>query len=124
MSEAKAKHHRWEDVTREQLSPTIARRMIATDRVTLAQFHLEQGAHVAEHVHENEQVTYIVEGHLRFQLGENGSQVVDVRAGEVLHIPSNLPHSADVVETTYAVDVFAPRREDWLAGEDAYLRGE
>jgi len=124
MSEAQAKHHRWDDVTREQLSPTIARRMIATDRVTLAQFNLDQGAHVAEHVHENEQVTYILEGHLRFQLGEDGSQVVDVKAGEVLHIPSNLPHSADVIETTFAFDVFSPRREDWLAGEDAYLRGE
>ncbi|HEX4035751.1 MAG TPA: cupin domain-containing protein [Solirubrobacteraceae bacterium] len=124
MSEAKAKHHRWDDVTREQLNPAIARRMISTDRVTLAQFFLEQGAHVAEHVHANEQVTYIVEGHLRFALGEDGSQVVDVKAGEVLHIPPDLPHSADVIETTFAVDVFAPRREDWLAGEDAYLRGE
>ncbi|HLW95885.1 MAG TPA: cupin domain-containing protein [Solirubrobacteraceae bacterium] len=123
MSEAKAKHHRWDDVTREQLSPSIARRMIATDRVTLVQFNLEQGALVAEHRHPNEQVTYIVEGHLRFHLGEDGEDVVDVKSGEVLHIPPDLPHSADVVETTFAIDVFTPRREDWLAGEDAYLRG-
>jgi len=123
MSEAKATHHRWDDVTREQLSPAIARRMISTDRVTLVQFNLEQGALVAEHAHPNEQVTYIVEGHLRFRLGADGADVVDVRSGEVLHIPPDLPHSADVVETTFAIDVFAPRREDWLAGEDAYLRG-
>jgi len=112
MSEAKATHHRWDDVTREQLSPAIARRMISTDRVTLVQFNLEQGALVAEHAHPNEQVTYIVEGHLRFRLGADGADVVDVRSGEVLHIPPDLPHSADVV----VVGIGVVPTTDWLAG--------
>jgi quercetin dioxygenase-like cupin family protein len=122
MTEPKANLYRWRDVEREQLSPTVARQMIMSDRVTLAQFHLEAGAVVATHSHESEQLTYIEEGLLRLWLGESEDQVHDVGAGEVLHIPSNLPHRAEAIETTRATDVFCPRREDWLDGSDAYLR--
>ena len=76
---AQAKHHRWQDVPLDQLSPTIGRQIITTDRVTLAQFHLAAGAPVATHAHEAEQLTYIVEGCLRLWIGEDESQVVDVR---------------------------------------------
>jgi len=123
MTEPKANLYRWRDVEREQLSPTVARQMIMSDRVTLAQFHLEAGALVATHSHEHEQLTYIEEGLLRLWLGENEDQVHDVGAGEVLHIPSNLPHRAEAIETTRATDVFCPRRQDWIDGTDAYLRG-
>jgi quercetin dioxygenase-like cupin family protein len=124
MTEPQARAHRWQDLDSEQLSPTITRRMIMTDRVTLAQFELAAGAIVATHVHEQEQLTYIERGRLRLWLGADESQVHDVGAGEVLHIPSNLPHRAEAIETTLATDVFCPRREDWLAGTDSYLRGE
>jgi unsaturated pyranuronate lyase len=77
---------------------------------------------VPQHAHENEQLTYILEGRLRFFLGEDGSEVVDVAAGEVLHIPSNLPHRAEALEDTLDVDIFTPPRADWLDGSDAYLR--
>lgn len=123
MTEPQAHRYSWDELASEQLSPTIARRMIMTDRVTLAQFELDAGAIVATHAHEHEQLTYIEEGLLRLWLGADESQVHDVATGEVLLIPSNLPHRAEAIEATRATDVFCPRREDWLEGTDSYLRG-
>jgi quercetin dioxygenase-like cupin family protein len=118
-----ATHYRWEDLPREELNPQIGRRLITGERMMIAHVYLAKGALVPKHAHENEQITYILEGHLRFSLGEDGSEVVDVRAGEVLTIPSNLPHAAEAIEDTLDVDVFDPPRQDWLDGSDAYLRG-
>jgi quercetin dioxygenase-like cupin family protein len=118
-----ATHYRWEDLPREELNPQIGRRLITGERMMIAHVYLAKGALVPKHAHENEQITYILEGHLRFSLGEDGSEVVDVRAGEVLTIPSNLPHAAEALEDTLDVDVFNPPRQDWLDGSDAYLRG-
>jgi quercetin dioxygenase-like cupin family protein len=118
-----ATHYRWEDLPREELNPQIGRRLITGERMMIAHVYLAKGALVPKHAHENEQITYILEGHLRFSLGEDGSEVVDVRAGEVLTIPSNLPHAAEAIEDTLDVDVFNPPRQDWLDGSDAYLRG-
>src|SRR5690349_19158361 len=106
----------------ESLNPLLRRRLIATERMMIAHVYLEQGAIVPRHEHENEQLTYILEGRLRLWLGENDEQVVDVAAGEVLHIPSHLPHRAEALETTLDVDIFCPPRADWLDGTDAYLR--
>jgi quercetin dioxygenase-like cupin family protein len=117
-----ANHYRWEDLPKEQLRPDLHRRLISTERMMIAHVYLDQGAVVATHSHENEQLTYILEGTLRFWLGDDESQVVDVHAGEVLHIPSNLSHKAEALEDTLDVDVFCPPREDWLTGSDAYLR--
>jgi quercetin dioxygenase-like cupin family protein len=88
----------------------------------IAHVHFEKGDDVPRHSHENEQITYILEGALLFKLGANGEREVIVRAGEVLVIPSFLPHSAVALEDTLDVDVFNPPRQDWLAGTDAYLR--
>jgi quercetin dioxygenase-like cupin family protein len=115
-------HYRWEDVPKEALKPDLSRRLITAERMMLAQVYLDQGCIVPQHAHENEQLTYILEGKLRFWLGEDESEVVDVAAGEVLHIPSNLPHKAEALEPTLDVDVFSPPRQDWLEGSDAYLR--
>jgi quercetin dioxygenase-like cupin family protein len=117
-----ATHYRWEELPKEALNPLLHRRLIATDRMMIAHVYLEQGCVVPKHDHENEQLTYILEGTLRFWLGEDESEVVDVAAGEVLHIPSHLPHKAEALETTLDVDIFAPPRADWLDGSDAYLR--
>jgi quercetin dioxygenase-like cupin family protein len=122
MNDVEAIRYRWEDLPKEALKPDLARRLISTDRMMLAQVYLEKGCVVPTHAHENEQLTYILEGVLRFWLGEDESVVVDVAAGEVLHIPSNLPHKAEALETTLDVDVFCPPRQDWLDGSDAYLR--
>src|SRR4051812_24093900 len=118
-----ATHYRWDDVRREELSPTIGRRIITGDRMMIAQVFLAKDAVVPKHSHENEQITYILQGTLRFFLGEDGGEVVDVHAGEVLTIPSHLPHEALALEDTLDVDVFNPPRQDWLDGSDAYLRG-
>jgi quercetin dioxygenase-like cupin family protein len=123
VSEAKATHYRWEDLPREELGPLLGRRLITGDRMMIAHVYMEQGFVVPRHEHENEQLTYILEGALRFWLGDDESEVVDVHAGEVLHIPSGLPHKAEALEKTLDVDVFCPPRQDWLDGSDAYLRG-
>jgi quercetin dioxygenase-like cupin family protein len=107
---------------KEALKPDLARRLISTERMMLAHVYLDKGCIVPQHSHENEQLTYILEGVLRFWLGEDGAEVVDVHAGSVLHFPSYLPHKAEALEATLDVDIFCPPREDWLAGTDAYLR--
>jgi len=122
VNDLEAIRYRWEDIPKEELKPDLARRLISTDRMMLAQVYLEKGCVVPKHAHENEQLTYILEGVLRFWLGEDESSVIDVAAGEVLHIPSNLPHKAEALETTLDVDIFCPPRQDWLDGSDAYLR--
>jgi len=117
-----ATHYRWDDLPKEPLKDDLSRRLIATDRMMIAQVFLEQGCIVPLHSHENEQLTYILEGRLRFFLGEDEGEVIDVAAGEVLHIPSHVPHKAEALEDTLDVDVFSPPRADWLDGSDAYLR--
>jgi quercetin dioxygenase-like cupin family protein len=117
-----ATRYRWNDMPKEALKPDLHRRLISTERMMLAHVYLEKGCIVPQHSHENEQVTYILEGALRFWLGEDESEIVDVAAGEVLHIPSQLPHKAEALETTLDVDIFCPPRQDWLDGSDAYLR--
>jgi unsaturated pyranuronate lyase len=119
---AEATHYRWDDLPREELSQGIARRFITGDSMMIAHVYLEKGAIVPKHSHHNEQITYILEGTLRLILGDDEAQVVDVAAGEVLHIPAHLPHSAVALEDTLDVDVFSPPRQDWLDGTDAYLR--
>jgi quercetin dioxygenase-like cupin family protein len=122
VTESKATLYRWEDLPAEALKPDLKRRLISTERMMVAHVYLEQGAVVPTHSHENEQLTYILEGVLRFWLGDDESEVVDVAAGEVLHLPSYLPHRAEALEKTLDVDIFCPPREDWLDGSDAYLR--
>jgi quercetin dioxygenase-like cupin family protein len=117
-----ATHYRWDELPHEQLSPLIGRRLITGDQMMIAHVYLTEGAIVPKHSHENEQLTYILEGRLRFWLGDDESQVVEIAEGEVLHIPANLPHKAEALEDTLDVDVFHPPRQDWLDGSDSYLR--
>ena len=112
-------HYRWDDVEHEQLSSLISRRMITGDQLMIAHVYLKQGAIVTEHSHHNEQLTYILEGKLRFTIE---GETIDVGAGEVLTIPAHVPHMAEALEDTLDVDVFTPPREDWLSKADAYLR--
>ena len=114
--------YRWEELPREKVSAMIDRRLITGDRMMLAHVYLKQGCIVPKHSHENEQFTYILEGVLRFWIGEDEKEEVVVRAGEVLHIPSNVPHKAEALEDTLDVDVFSPPRQDWLDKTDSYLR--
>jgi unsaturated pyranuronate lyase len=119
MSNPELKYLAWKDVQRERLNPHIDREMVVGDKIMLARVLLKKGAHVPLHHHHNEQVTYILEGALRFNVG--GQEIV-VRAGEVLCIPPNMPHEAWAEEDTVDLDVFDPPREDWLNKTDDYLR--
>ncbi len=119
---ANATWYRWDDLPKERVSELLERRLITGERMMLAHVYLKQGCIVPRHAHENEQLTYILEGALRFWLGAHGETELVVRAGEVLHIPSNLPHKAEALEDTLDVDIFSPPRQDWLERTDTYLR--
>ena len=112
----------WSEVPSEQMSALLSRQIINGERSMLARVQLAKGCVVPKHSHDNEQFTLILAGALRFLIGEEGREVV-VRTGEVLHIPSGVPHEAEALEDTDDLDVFTPPRQDWLDGTDSYLRG-
>ena len=114
--------YRWDSMKKERVSDMLERRLITGDRMMLAHVYLKKGCIVPKHSHENEQLTYILEGALKFKIGEDGAEEVVVSAGEVLLIPSNIPHMAEALEETLDVDVFSPPRQDWLDKKDDYLR--
>jgi quercetin dioxygenase-like cupin family protein len=113
-------HYTWDEMPKEILSPTIGRKIVSGEKAMVAQVFLAKGAIVPLHHHESEQITYILEGALEFEL--EGRKVV-VGKGQVLRIPSNVPHQAVALEDTLDLDIFSPIREDWLKKDDAYLRG-
>ena len=103
--------HRWDEMPKESVTGVISRRLITGDRLMLAHVYLDKGAVVPQHSHENEQITIIISGRLRFGLGAEGcSERIEqvVGPGEVLHLPGNLPHSAFALEDTLVLDLFAP----------------
>ncbi len=114
------KHFRWQDVTLEKLTPLFERQLVVGEQVMLSRIVLRKGFIVPLHHHENEQISYILEGALKFWI--DGREIV-VGAGEVLCIPPNMPHKAEALEDTLDLDIFVPPRADWLAGTDVYLRG-
>jgi quercetin dioxygenase-like cupin family protein len=116
---SKLQHVRLRDMPVEHLNPLIDRQFVAGDRSMLARIILRKGSIVPLHSHDNEQITYVLEGALKFVI--EGKDLI-VRSGEVLVIPSNLPHSAEAMEDTVDLDIFCPPREDWIRGTDAYLR--
>ncbi len=109
-----AVHVRWDDLPREPLAPSLERRFVSGRHMTLAQFFLARGAVVPAHEHENEQFANVLEGCLRFRLGPEGAEVVEVRSGEVLMLPPWLRHSVEALEDSVIADVFSPVRNDWL----------
>jgi quercetin dioxygenase-like cupin family protein len=112
-------HYTWDAMEKEVMSEHIGRKIISGEKAMVAQVFLKKGAVVPEHSHESEQITYIMEGALLFQL--EGKEVL-VSAGQVLRIPSWVPHRAVAVEDTLDLDIFSPIRQDWLKKDDAYLR--
>ena len=115
------KFFRWSDMPKERVTDQISRRLVTGERMMLAHVYLDKGSIVPKHSHENEQLTYILEGALHFRIGEDQKEEIDVRAGEVLWIPSNVPHQALALEDTLDVDVFSPPRQDWLNHTDSYF---
>ncbi len=113
------KYIKWSEVENEELKPGLGRQLVTGQNLMLARVYLKKGVVVPEHSHENEQLTYILEGALKFWI--DGKEIV-VHAGEVLCIPPHMPHKAEAVEDTVDLDVFYPPRQDWLSKSDAYLR--
>jgi quercetin dioxygenase-like cupin family protein len=114
--------YRWDDMPKEDVTGLLSRRLITGDRMMLAHVYLKKGCVVPRHQHENEQLTYVLDGALHFWLGEDESEEVVVRAGDVLFLPSWVWHKAEALEDTLDVDVFSPPRADWLNKTDDYLR--
>ena len=111
----------WHTVPLEDLNPLLQRQFVVGQEIMLARVLLKKGCIVPLHSHANEQLTYIVEGALKFYI--DGQEIV-VRAGDVLSIPANMPHKAEALEDTVDLDVFTPPRSDWINKTDQYLRGE
>jgi quercetin dioxygenase-like cupin family protein len=112
-------HHRWDDVPAEQINASINRKFITGDRVTVARFELRRGGVVPLHAHDNEQVSMVISGALKFKAG--GQETI-VRGGEVIQLPGGLPHEVEVLEDAVVVDVFSPARQDWIDGTDHYFQ--
>jgi quercetin dioxygenase-like cupin family protein len=110
----------WERIETERLSNTITRQMLSGEHTTVARVFLTRGAVVPRHAHASEQFSLILSGALKFIFDD--CEVI-VRAGELLFIPSNVPHAAEALEETVDLDIFSPRRDDWIRKDDAYLRG-
>ncbi len=117
---AAPRHIAWRAVPIEDLNPLLQRHFVVGQDIMLARVLLKKGCIVPEHSHRNEQVTYILEGALKFWI--DGKQIV-VNAGEVLIIPPHMPHKAEALVDTVDLDVFHPPREDWINKTDQYLRG-
>lgn len=122
---SKPQHHRWSDIPSEELNPLLHRQLVSGDQAMIARFFLAKGCLVPTHSHPNEQIATVLSGALKFTLGEpNATEEKIVRAGELLVIPGNIPHSAEALEDTINLDIFAPPRQDWLTGDDTYLRAQ
>ncbi len=113
------KKFEWKNVQQEKLSNEISRQMIYGDKAMVARLEIKKDAVVPEHSHENEQITWIIKGSLKFKIN---NQEIYVGEGEVLRIPSNVKHEAVAMEDTIDVDIFSPIRTDWINDDDAYLR--
>ena len=109
----------WDTVKKEVMNEKIWRKVITGEKVMVAQISISKGGVVPTHQHESEQISYVIEGALKFEM--EGQEIM-VRRGEVLHIPSNVPHRVVAMEDSLGLDVFSPIRIDWLTGKDDYLR--
>ena len=113
------KLHRWDEIELEKVTEMISRKVVTGEREMLAQIYLKKGAVVPMHNHESEQITYVLQGALKFLIG---GEEITVREGEVLHIPSWVEHQAEALDDTFELDLFSPIRQDWLDGTDDYFR--
>lgn len=116
---ASATHYRWSDIPPEPMKPLVTRQYLTGTNTMLARIGLKKGAVVPRHSHVHEQISHVVEGALLFRV--EGDEVT-VRAGEILCIPPHLPHEVVAIEDSVALDIFNPPRQDWISGDDAYLR--
>jgi quercetin dioxygenase-like cupin family protein len=117
---SRLKHVIWSSVEPELLNPLFQRQLMVGDKIMLSRIILKKGCVVPLHSHHNEQVSYVLEGRLTFQID---GRDIEVKAGEVLAIPPHMPHRVEALVDSLSLDIFNPPREDWLSGTDSYLRG-
>ena len=113
------KLHSWDQIELEELSETTRRRVLHSERMTTARIYLKQGAVVPRHSHENEQISHVLTGRLLFQFDD---QEITAGPGDMVEISSHVPHRVEALEDSLAMDIFQPVRQDWMRGEDSYLR--
>jgi quercetin dioxygenase-like cupin family protein len=118
MNSPSVRLYRWDEIALEKVTEMISRKLITGEREMIAHIHLKRGALVPMHSHESEQMTYVFQGALKFLIG---GEEITVREGEVLHIPSWVPHQAEALDDTFEMDIFSPIRQDWLDGTDTYF---
>lgn len=118
MSVPVIRQYRWDEIAAEKVTDMISRKIVTGEREMVAQVRLKKGAIVPMHDHVSEQISYVFQGALRFTIG--GEEFI-VREGEVLHIPSSVPHQAEALDDTLELDVFSPIRQDWLDRTDDYF---
>ena len=116
MSTATVRLHRWDEIALEKVTEMLSRKIVTGEREMLAQVYLKRGCLVPMHSHEAEQMTYVLQGALKFLIG---GEDITVREGEVLHIPSRVPHQAEALDDTFELDLFSPIRQEWLDHADA-----
>lgn len=112
----------WDDVTEEQVNPSMKRKMIWGEKIMIAKMKFKDGFTVPMHSHENEQITQVQKGTIRFWFGDEDSEPIDLNAGDSVVIPGNLPHKALMIGDVEETDTWAPPRQDWLDGTDDYLK--
>jgi quercetin dioxygenase-like cupin family protein len=122
MTDEKATFTRWDDLPKDPMRGSMMRRFVHSERMMVGQIWFAKDDSVPAHRHDNEQYTYVVSGALRFKFGEEQDEELVVGAGEIVLIPANLLHSAHADEDTFELDIFCPPREDWIHGDDAYMR--
>lgn len=112
----------WNDVPSEEVTPQMHRKIVAGEKLMIAKMKFGDGFRVPLHSHENEQITEVISGTIRFWFGDNREQQMDLHAGEMVVIPPNLPHEALMIGAVEEIDHWAPPRQDWLDGTDDYLK--
>ncbi len=112
----------WDDIRLETVNESMQRRIVTGELMTVARIYFEDGFVVPMHSHHNEQITQVIKGTMRFVFGDDRSKTVDIGPGGIVAIPANVPHEATCIGEVEEMDMWAPRREDWLDGSDAYLR--
>ncbi len=122
MTETTARIHHWDDIPLEAVGPMLDRQVVTCNSMMIGQIHLKKGTVVPRHSHPNEQITYMLKGALKFWIGEHGETEFIARPGDVVTIPSNVPHRAEALEATLEIDIFNPPRQDWLDKTDSYIQ--
>ena len=111
-----ARLHRWDEIALEKVTEMISRKVVTGEREMIGQIYLKRGALVPMHSHESEQLTYVLQGAMKFLIA---GEEITVREGEVLHIPSWVPHQAEALDDTFELDIFSPIRSDWVEDQES-----